>query len=152
MERRILLRAGLASCTGTSLKADEQFRAEGSAIDWIKSVATELRQLRKELFEDRIERQEERMRALEHEFSQVRAQLQNGEQVQRAQNQEILQMDQRLSDPSLTEDERAQLESVRTEAGASNQIDQAALLQREAEIGENLRRERIRLEIGRAHV
>jgi hypothetical protein len=118
----------------------------------MKSIAADLRQLRKEMFEDRIERQDDRVRALEHEFGLVRAQLQNGEQVQRAQNQEILQMDQRLSDSSLTDDERSQLESVRTEAGASNQIDQAALLQKEAEVSENLRRERLRLDSLRAAV
>ena len=150
MKHTILLLVGVAACGGGLLSADESAKHETySTISWLKAVAAELRELRKEVLAERTERQEERVRVLEHELDQARAALRSGEEVQRAQNQEMIQLDQRLADPELPADERSQLESVRTEATTS-QIDGTAYLQKEAQIGEKLRQERIRLNSLRA--
>jgi len=81
-----------------------------------QSMTTELRELRRELLADHIERQEAQVEALEREMRQARAEIQMAEEVQRAQNQELIQVDQRLSDPELSPEERSQLESVRAKA------------------------------------
>src|SRR5712692_7066188 len=100
MQKRILLLVGLAGCLGGSLIAGDTAKQETpDPIAWLRFVASELRQLRLEMLSDRIERQEARVRVLDHELQQVRNERQDGEEVQRAQDQEISQLVQRLSDP-----------------------------------------------------
>ena len=150
MKQTILLLVGVA-CGGGLLSAEDASNHEASStISWLKSVAAELRELRREVLADRIERQEARVQTLEHELDQARATLRTGEEVQRSQDQEMIQLNQRLSDPALPADERSQLESVRAEATVASQIDRTAYLQGEAQIVEKLRKERNRLDSLRA--
>ena len=147
MQKRILLLVALAGCLEGSLIAGDTARQETpDTIAWLRFVASELRQLRLEVLNDRIERQEARVRVLDHELQQVRNERQDGEEVQRLQEQEISQLVQRLSDPALSPDERSQLQSLRSELTVREPTERAGSAQKEAQTGERLRQEQLRLE------
>ena len=142
--RKILILATVWATCGCALASDSP-KADGTEA-WIRFVAAELRELRRELLYDRIERQQERVRRLEHELQQADSELQNGEEAQRAQAQEINQLDRSLGDPNLPSEERSQLEATRVAAVSEDQSYRASLTRKVTDIGEALRRERGRLD------
>jgi hypothetical protein len=99
---------------------------------------------------DRIERQEERVRRLESSYRQTSSELQTNEEVQRAQAQEIAQLDRNLTDPNLPPEERSELEATRVAAAAEDSSQRVALTRKITDIGEALLRERNRLNSLRA--
>ena len=151
MRKHTLLLVGLAALTGGRLRAEGASKPEASqTMAWLQFVAAEVRELRRELLEDRLDRQETRVRALERELRQAHVELQDGEEIQRAQSQELVQVDQRLGDLALPPEERSQLEELRTSVSLRSHSDRGALTQKAAQIGEQLQRERARLEALRA--
>lgn len=151
MLKQIVFLAISAGCARTLLIAGDTAKQEPpDTLAWLKFVASELRELRREVLDDRLERQEVRVRALEFQLRQSRTERQDGEEVQRAQNQEVLQLEQQLADPALSPEDRTQLESIRAEAASREQTDRGLLAQKEAQLTEKLRREQQRLEALRA--
>lgn len=151
MLKQIVLLAISAGCAGGLLLAGDTAKQESpDTLAWLKFVAAELRELRREVLADRLERQEVRVGALEFQLRQSRSERQDGEEVQRAQNQELLQLEQQLADPALSPEDRTQLESIRAEAASREQTDRGLLAQKEAQISEKLRREQQRLDALRA--
>jgi aspartate aminotransferase-like enzyme len=112
----------------------------------LNQIAAELRELKREFLEDRIERQEARVSALERELQRAHFDLQSGDDSQRTESQDAMQLDQQLSDPALSPEQRAELEAVRTEVAATAQRERSAQRQRESETAESLHHERARLE------
>jgi len=151
MRKTIIPVIVLVAWAGSLVWADEPARREAPDTGaWLRFVAEELRELRRELLDDRIEKQTARVRALERELEQARMEHQDGEAVERTQEQEMLQVDQRLADAGLPADERADLEAVRATAATSDQSYRDLMTRKMTEIGETLRRERLRLESLRA--
>ena len=135
----------VAAC-GSGLLAQEAARQEApNTAVLLQFLAAEIRELRRELLEDRIERQQARVQALDRELSQARLDRQQEEEFQRSQNQEMIQVQQRLGDSSLPADERSHLEALRTDLVA-RQTDRTASTQKEARITDQMQYEQGRLE------
>src|SRR5262245_32045981 len=127
----LLPRFTLAVCFGTQLLAQQPPKTDmTNTVAWLQSVTAELRELRRELMADRIERQEERVRRLESAYHQTSSELQTNEEVQRAQAQEIAQLDRSLTDPNLPPEERSELEATRVAAAAEDSSQRVALTRR----------------------
>jgi hypothetical protein len=90
------------------------------------------------------------VQALEHELNQARIERQDGVEVQRAQAQELLSLEQRIADPAIAAEHRTELIALRTELTAREQTDRGNTAQKEKGIAERLQREQFRLESLRA--
>ncbi|MEO8663053.1 MAG: hypothetical protein ABI693_31630 [Bryobacteraceae bacterium] len=133
-------------CTPLCVFAADASKAETpETIAWLQYVASQLLELRRDIANDRVERQEARVQALERECTQARLERDSGEEIQRTQAQEVVQMDQRLADPSLPAEEREQLQATRTAASSTDQSYRTALARKVTELGDSLRREQTRL-------
>jgi predicted nuclease with TOPRIM domain len=117
-----------------------------SVLAWLQFVGAELRELRREMLQDRLERQQSRVGDLERELEQVRLERQQGEELQRSQAQEMQSLEQRLRDPAVPAEERAQLEAFRAEISTRGPAVHSTALQKEAQITDRLRHEQVRLQ------
>jgi hypothetical protein len=145
-----LVALALCLASGSRLPAAESGQESQNPLVWLQFIATELRDLRRELLEDRLERQLARVRALEVELNQARIERSDGVEVQRAQAQELLNLEQQLADPALAAEERTALLALRTEVTARDGADRADFAQKEKQIAERLQSEQTRLESLRA--
>jgi hypothetical protein len=147
LQKQVLVLVGLAVLAGGFLRGEEPAKPDASqTMAWLQFIATELRELRREFVEDRLERQEMRVRALDRDLRQVRVEHQDGEEVERARSLELVEVDQQLANPALSAEDRAQLENLRN----SVTTERTAVAQKEAQINDQLRREQARLESLRA--
>ena len=147
MPRKAILAVGICLlCTPFCVVAADSSKGETpETIAWLQYVASQLLELKRDLANDRIERQEARVQALEREYTQARLEREGGEEIQRTQAQEVAQMDQRLADPSLPAEEREQLQATRTAASSTDQSYRTALSHKVTELADSLRREQARL-------
>jgi colicin import membrane protein len=110
-----------------------------------RTLLEEIRGLRIELLEERIERRDERIAGLERQLAEAQAERQRIAEAQRAQNEEIAEFDQRLASPGLPAEDRAEVERLRsqwTSAAASRVAEQAvSASRRESELRAQLARE-----------
>lgn len=152
MRKAVIPVMALVACAAGMARAEEPVKHEvPDTAAWLRFMAEELRELRRELLDDRIEKQVARVRALERELQQARMEHQDGDAVQRAQDQEMIQVDQRLADAGLPAEERAELEAARATATSSDQSYRDSMTHKITEISEALRREQLRLESLRAN-
>jgi hypothetical protein len=147
---RILISAALCLGSGSGLLAADAGKEAQNPLVWLQFIATELRDLRRELLEDRLERQQTRVRALEAELNQARIERNDGVDVQRAQAEELLNLDKQIADPALAAEQRAELQALRTELTAREGADRADAGLKEKQLAERLQREQTRLESLRA--
>lgn len=146
MRKRIFVLAALAAAAANpTVAADPSKDDSSNSIAWLRFIATEIRQLRRELLEDRLERQEARVKALERELQQVRAERQQSDDLQGAQAQETSQLEERLRDPEISAEQRSQLEALRAELLTRAPTDREVFARKENEASDALRRERARL-------
>lgn len=114
----------------------------------LREVISQLRKLRLELLEQRVESQEGNILQLERELLQVRADQQRLEQQDREQADALAQLEQRLSDGSLTAEDRHELEVNR--AGVISKGDggaaRSSLDQRRAHVEQRLEQARQQLQ------
>ena len=147
LRKRTTLLAALLILTAAPRLAAEDSKPEPSeTMVWLRFVAAELRTLRREMLDDRVERQETRVRALEKELDQLRLARQDSEEAQSARTRDLIQVDQRLGDSAVPAEERSQLEDLRTSVAAHAQNEATASTKKEAQINGQLLRERERLE------
>jgi hypothetical protein len=119
---------------------------ESQVLAWLKFVASELVAVRRELHEERMAKQQEKVETLEREFEQVRAERREGEDQARMQSQELARIEQNLLAPTLTPEEKTQLEGVRAELLARKPSAPANAGRVEAQAVERLRQEQSRLQ------
>lgn len=123
---------------------------ETSQTATISRMAVELRTLKAELLECRLEIQAGKVAWLERELQQAHFDKQGLEAAARMQVQEIREVDHRLSSPELAGDERSELQSVRAEitGGRLNQtrVDLEAAARRHVAIGTQLQAEQQKLQ------
>ena len=151
MRRNVLLFLTLAVCSAVRLLPAEPPAGETSnAMAWLQFVARELRELRRELAADRVDRQEARVLVVGQQLQQARLERQQGEELQRVHSQEILQLDQQLTDPALPAEDRSKLQTVRAELVNAAPRDRETSAQKEAQITEALRNAQLHLERLRA--
>jgi hypothetical protein len=117
-----------------------------NSLAWLQFLAAEVRELRRELLEDRIERQESRIRALGREIQQARAEREQVESERRVSSQQMLDIDRQLADPALPAEERQELATLRAEAISRGPTNRAATERNETQLSEKLRQEQLRLE------
>jgi chromosome segregation ATPase len=126
---------------GTVAAAD--LGAQSADQPALKEVINQLRMLRLELLEQRVESQEGYILQLERELQQVRADQQTLEQQEREHADAVARLEQRLSDSSLPED-RYEVEAAR--AGLIARGDKGAakssLNQRRAQVQQQLEQAR----------
>ena len=118
----------------------------GNILAWLKHLASELSAVRRELHELRIEKQEARVQAHERELQQIRDERGDREEQERMQAQELARIDQQLRAPTLTDEERAQFETLRAELLARKPSGPADSVRREAQAAERLEHEQRRLQ------
>jgi hypothetical protein len=113
------------------------------------NLAEEVKALRLELVEERIERQREKVAKLERGLARMGSDRQRAEQGYEALGVEVTQIDERLGDPTLGEEERAGLEATKVElvetSLARSRAERKALSQREQRLSSQLSAERERL-------
>jgi hypothetical protein len=119
---------------------------ESQVLAWLRFVASELAAVRRELHEERMAKQQERVEALEREFEQIRTQRRETEDQDRMQSQELARVEQNLLVSTLTPEERAQLDGVRAELLARKPSAPANAARHEAQAVERLRQEQSRLQ------
>jgi hypothetical protein len=113
----------------------------------LTKLTTEIRELRGELVQQRLSRQEEAIFTLERQLAAVRGERERLDEEDRSSGQELQQVNERLNQPSLNNDERMQLESVRAGLTASPQqfgAQRSFIAQREAHLLERLAQEKNR--------
>lgn len=110
---------------------------------WLRFIGLEVRQLRVELFEHRLENEAEKITVLERDLAAARSErvaLQAEESVHR---QQVANLDAQLAEASVEPEARAQMEASKAElAGSATEklrIAQNTLAAREAEIAERIR-------------
>jgi hypothetical protein len=150
MLKSMILAILLSGHFGGVVAAEDSARPESASIAWLRAVAHELRELRRELVADRLERREQEIQALKDELDRARLERQDAEAVQRAQAQDLLGLDQRIGDAATSAEQRAELERIRAELTASHQNERPNPIQKETTIGDRLRREEDRLAALRA--
>ena len=137
----------LSASAVLAVAADQPVKSDTSSVAaWLRIVGSELRELRRELLEDRLERQQIRVRELERESEGIRAERQQAEESQRSQGQELAQVEQQLQSSSVPAEERAQLEAVRNQIASRDPAIVAAAMTKEQQVNEALGREHSRLE------
>jgi chromosome segregation ATPase len=111
----------------------------------LKEMINQLRKLRLELLEQRVENQEGNILQLERELQQVGADQQRLEQQEREQAEALAQLEQRLSEAQLTPEDRHELEAT-TRAAVIARGDRGAarssLDQRRAQVQQQLEQAR----------
>lgn len=143
--RRILLLTALAFTGSRSVIAESPKSETPDTLAWIQFLATEVRELRRELLDDRIERQETRIRSLERELQQARLEREQAEAQRRTMGQQMLDIERQLTDPAMPPEQREELAVIRAAAMSRGPAD--TVVQRdESRLTETLRREQIRLE------
>src|SRR5262245_168853 len=88
---------------------------EGQVLAWLQFVASELAAVRRELHEERMAKQQEKVEALEREFEQIRAQRRESDDQERMQAQELARIEQNLLVATGTPEDRTQLEGLKAE-------------------------------------
>jgi chromosome segregation ATPase len=128
--------------------AGAELGAQSADQPALREVISELRKLRLELLEQRVESQEANILQLERELQQVRADQQRLEQQEREQADALAQLEQRLSETSLTAEDRHELEANR--AGVISRGDggaaKSSLDQRRAHVEQRLEQARQQLQ------
>jgi len=81
----------------------------------LQRLTVEVRKLRSELLEQRLEAQELKLTLLKRELEQARAKQQQLEEEEQALSQEVAELDKQLSQSTLTTEDREQLETAKTE-------------------------------------
>ena len=150
MRRNLFLFLTVAACAARLSAAEPSSTETSNAMAWVQFVALELRELRRELAADRVDRQEARVSALGQQLQQARLERQQGEELLRVHGQELLQLDQQLADPAIPAEERSKLQAVRGELVNATPKDRETSAQREAQITDALRNAQLHLERLRA--
>ena len=119
---------------------------ESQVLAWLRHLASELASVRRELLEERLAKQQEKVETLEREFEQMRAHRRESEEQERMQAQELARVEQSLLAPALTPEERAQLEGLRAELVARKPSAPANPGRSEGLAVERLRQEQGRLQ------
>ena len=126
--------------------ADAARQEPNLVLAWLQHLAAELAQVRRELQEERIEKQEAKVKGLERELEQVRAARRDNEEQVRMQAQEIARLDQQLLASTLPAEERSQIEAVRADLLARRPSAPADPERQDAEAAERLANEQRRLQ------
>ena len=139
---RLLLALGLALCPRTY--------AQSGSCPISGDTLAEIRLLRLELLESRIDVQSQKVLPLEQALAQIKSERIRLRDQEQANATQLAQVDARLAASNLAAEERAQLDAIRT-AIAGQQLDeiraaQTAIDKLEAETSGRLRTEQQRLE------
>lgn len=144
--KAILAIVALGMYTCDALLAEGLKQAETAKIHAsLQAVAYELRELRRALAEDRLERQQLRVEALEAELADVRRERQDADELQRERQDEVSTLDRKIGDAATSAEQRADLQALRTELIGGNPHDSVGSLQKESAISEKLRQAYARL-------
>jgi chromosome segregation ATPase len=106
--------------TALSVAASGQETASSSTAQFAELIANlaklsaEVRELRAELVQQRLERQEETILALRRQLETLKGEQERLDDEERSEGRELQELTERLSQTGLRNDERLQLESVRT--------------------------------------
>lgn len=141
----LVIMAVAASGAASAQNHNDTVSAGGNAANqmaWIQYIAGELRRIHMELLEDRRDFQQAKLQDLEREIDTVRTQQQQVQEEQRSQTQQAVEIEGRLVQASLSNQERAELEEQRADLLAQSPSKfgsvQNALAQREARARERL--------------
>ena len=130
--------------------AEATSQAKADAMAWLRYMADEVRKLRRELHELRLEIQESRTPELERELLVVQAERQRLEQEVSVHSQEISGLDRQLVQPTLPAEEQQPLLARRAELSAEVserlRIRQDSLNQREAAARERIGQQQRRVQ------
>jgi predicted nuclease with TOPRIM domain len=111
-------------------------------------LTAEVRNLRLELLEQRLERQDQTITLLQNQVDNIRADQRRLEEQERSTARELAELNHRLSQPDINQEERTQLEHLRTMAmttGAEHlAAKRASASQEEIKVRELLAREQRR--------
>lgn len=118
---------------------------------WLQYVALELKNLRLELIEERREKQQAGLAALERELQLIRDQQKDLDEQQNAESREPMEIDVQLTQPDLSKARREELEARKADllvAGPSRFASpQSALARREADARERIALQQQRLQL-----
>lgn len=135
------------SCLADTGVASSNQTNDGVAI-LLKQLIRELRELKLEVLKQRIENQTIKIAQLERELQRTRGEQQRLEEQAHSLNLTVAEVDKQLT-ISVTEAERAELETARTElsgrALGKLQTRQQAIAQQESELNKQLNQEQQRL-------
>ena len=139
---RLLLALGLTLCV--------HLQAQSNPCPISGDTLAEIRQLRLELLESRIDVQSQRVSPLDQALAQIKSERIRLRDQEQANATQLAQVDARLAAPNLAAEERAQLDAIRA-AIAGPQLDeiraaQTTIEKLEVETAGRLRTEQQRLE------
>jgi septal ring factor EnvC (AmiA/AmiB activator) len=140
----VLLVIGLASNRFAAAQSATQEAPTTQA--WMQFLASEIRELRRELLEDRIERQETRIRTLARELQKVNIEREQAEVQRQAARQQMAELERQLADPAITVEERQELAAVQADVISHGPSNVASSQRDEPELSEGLRKEQLRLD------
>ena len=126
--------------------ADLAKQETNHVLAWLQYLAAELAQVRRELHEERIEKQEAKVQALESTLEQIRAARRDNEQQGLMLARELARIDQQLLASPLSAEERSQIEAFRADLLARKPSAPADPGRHDAEAAERLAHEQRRLQ------
>jgi len=143
MPRRISTLA-LVAAVALSPNAVIELRAQSPEQPALRILIVELKKLRLEVIEQRLESQQENTRRLERELQQIRRDELQLEEEERARAHALKQTDQQLAQSELTAEERQELEANRATfiSGGLQDSGKSSLDQRRNEVTQELNQAR----------
>ena len=143
--RMRLVRAVFAVITAACLWTLVAGSATAEAPSHCQDILSELRSLRIELLQEKLERAHVRIAEVQQQLESIEAERSRLTQIEQAQSQELAELHERLNQPGLTAEDRAQIDEQRshfTTAATVRLAERAtSIAQRDAALRERLKRE-----------